>query len=342
MDSVSPENSFKCPPQPRVFRWTLAAALASLVIVSLVGAFFTTVNSARWTVWAALGCALLSALVLLGFTLRDSWAHRKWRKEINLAFEELGNESRETVTELERLRSIHDTQARLATLGELTVGLMHELNNPLSVVVGYNQLLTHALQRDSVDINAAKEFVYKTNRALAHMQKLIRNMRTAASGSSASEGPASEDLCLIATDLLGLFDEKIRSKRIMVQFEGFGNPQAVKCRAVELTQILLNLISNSLDALAGFNGAGQNQLFLRLVTERTGQDVLLHIEDSGPGVPEEISQKIMDPYFTTKPTHKGTGLGLSISQRLAQKNDGDLWLANPRNPTRFTLRLPTS
>ena len=111
----------------------------------------------------------------------------------------------------------------------------------------------------------------------------------------------------------------------------------INCRPVQLSQVLLNLLSNASDAVDAVNPK-----WVRLFIEDDETHVLIRVTDSGPGVPVNQRDQIFNPFFTTKASGKGTGLGLSIALRIVQEHNGSLFYDSKYTDTCFTLRLPKS
>lgn len=109
----------------------------------------------------------------------------------------------------------------------------------------------------------------------------------------------------------------------------------VVCVCVQIEQVLLNLLNNAHDAT--LNGDSPE---VELAVSRDGQYIVITVTDSGPGIPLDIRDKIMQPFFTTKEIGKGTGIGLSISKGIMEKHKGELYLDQESERTRFVVKLP--
>jgi len=139
----------------------------------------------------------------------------------------------------------------------------------------------------------------------------------------------------IVQDTVVLCQERLASRSIAVDGDASTSNQLVKCAPIAATQILLNLIANSVDALEQCE-----EKLISLNVEESGGCIHLIVQDSGAGIPNEIAEKVMQPFFTTKEVGKGTGLGLSISKGLAEKFGGQLSLTKSPSGARFALRFP--
>jgi len=246
---------------------------------------------------------------------------------------------------------------KLASLGRLVAGVAHELNNPISFVYAN----THALEKYTERLERYFEAVQsgRSRPELAalrdelRLEQTVRNLRTAITG--ARDGAERvrdivDDLRRLSADgggeVVGFdlgttarvaADWVARGTKtpVKITFSGDvtrrarGNPGHVQ-------QIVMNLVQNALDALAG---TGDPRLELRL-SERDGA-VVLQVIDNGPGIPAAQAQSVFDPFFTTKEVGKGTGLGLAISHKIAEEHGGALILCpNTSGGCCFELSLP--
>jgi len=218
--------------------------------------------------------------------------------------------------------------AKLASLGTLSAGVAHELNQPVAIIRG----ITQQLQEEpglAEDLCADLKIIEgQTGR----MTKIIKHLRTfcRTGGAEFSE----VDVHRTVQDCLLLIGEQLRTHDIEVSFELCDGEPIVLGDANELEQVFLNLITNARDAMDGRPGSritiGSHVLDNRLVLE---------FRDNGTGIPAEVCERIFDPFFTTKEAGKGTGLGLSISHTIIGKHQGELRVHND-NGAVFTITLP--
>ena len=138
----------------------------------------------------------------------------------------------------------------------------------------------------------------------------------------------------ILTDSLFICEEKIKRLVIILHIEEFGNIQ-IKARPVEISQVIVNLISNSIDALEH-----QDEKWIKIAAVYNESLLELVITDSGHGIPDAIAAKIMEPFFTTKEVNKGTGLGLSISKGIIEAHGGRIFIDQQCPNTRFIIQIP--
>jgi C4-dicarboxylate-specific signal transduction histidine kinase len=138
----------------------------------------------------------------------------------------------------------------------------------------------------------------------------------------------------LIADVVELCGENIKHKGIELNIENADNLK-ILCRPTEIAQVLVNLLSNSIDALE--NSTTKKWIKISAVNGVGGAEIL--VEDSGSGITKEVASNLMRPFFTTKSPGKGTGLGLSISRAILESHGGSLKLDNPFSPTRFVLRF---
>jgi C4-dicarboxylate-specific signal transduction histidine kinase len=140
----------------------------------------------------------------------------------------------------------------------------------------------------------------------------------------------------IVADTLEICRAKFKAHRVELILPQAIPELSVPCREVQISQALLNLLQNALDAVL----EGEGERWVRLEIEPRHDAVALSVIDSGPGIPVEIRARVMEPFFTTKPVGKGTGLGLSLSKTIAEDHEGSLEHGEDHGHTRFSIILP--
>ncbi len=227
----------------------------------------------------------------------------------------------------QRVRSFQSAQ--LATLGEMSAGIAHEINNPLAVINAQSQILRKSLS----DNPKAAEKLDKVIAMSKRISNIVRGLRTFAR--DGSKDPMSEfPVTAFVAEVQDLCYSRMKSLRIEFHAQ---YPEDLKAygREVQISQVLLNLINNAIDAIEKLP-----QKWIRLEIVDRGHDIVMSVTDSGSGIPAELREKIMQPFFTTKDVGKGTGLGLSISIGIARDHGGDLIYDSNSENTRFEIRLP--
>ena len=232
---------------------------------------------------------------------------------------------------------LRDTQAelvqagKLAALGQMSAALSHEFNQPLAAARNYAENAGLYLERDKLP--EAKRNIGHILGMVERMGRISRHLRNFARKPNQKLRPvALEGVVQEAQDLLGWRLEQAGAE-LIVDIAPAG--LSVTAGAVRLQQVLVNLLTNALDAT---EEAGDRRL--HLVARRAGDEVLLSLRDHGPGVPEQLQARIFDPFFSTKGVGKGLGLGLSISYNIVRDFGGALEVRNPpEGGAEFVLRL---
>ncbi|MEP9389737.1 PAS domain S-box protein [Mesorhizobium sp. KR9-304] len=237
--------------------------------------------------------------------------------------------------EIQRQREALHQSEKLAAIGSLLAGVAHELNNPLSVVLGQATMLQEELEGSAIAESAGKR-ARQIQSAAERCARVVRSfMAIARQHKAEKRAVAVAPLLEGAVELLAY---GLRSNGIAVYRDYESAMPEVFVDPDQLQQIVVNLIVNANQALQETDGK-------RAIEIRTfvGHDGLARIvvDDSGPGIPEAIQAQIFDPFFTTKPLGVGTGIGLSISRGLAESQDGRLALAaSSLGGAAFELTLP--
>lgn len=257
------------------------------------------------------------------------------------------------ITETERnLRNMNEVlmaeleQKRgLAKLGQASRELAHDLQNPLTIVVGSVELLASELKKAESSLydaddpeggDQAREYISVIEQSLTRCTKLLNVWRNLGRG---------DDLDLTPRDLGELLEKlhieakaMARNRQVAFNFETRDLEHTeVLVDAVQFPRTLMNLIGNALDALPPENG------MVSLEAEKDGKRVRILIRDNGHGIPEDLLQKIFEPYFTTKQEGKGTGLGLFIARRIVDRHGGKIEVeSHPGIGTTFSILLPVS
>jgi C4-dicarboxylate-specific signal transduction histidine kinase len=232
--------------------------------------------------------------------------------------------------------------SKLVTLGEMAAGVAHEINNPLSIIVmgaeKLERLQTQATKEPgSNDSNAlAINLLSRIRLAAGRITKIVAGLRTF-SRDGRNDAFTKAQLSQIVEDTLALCQSRFEQTKVRLEVCEIPKDWFIDCQAVQISQALLNLLNNALDAALETETPWVELDF----SEHHGQ-VEISVTDSGKGIPHNLMEKIMRPFFTTKPVGKGTGLGLSISSSILTSHGGSLRLDQDHPHTRFIMRLPKS
>src|SRR5215470_8007639 len=216
---------------------------------------------------------------------------------------------------------------KLAAMGQLVAGVAHELNNPLTSIVGYSELIS-----DEVQSGPARQKLDKMVREAQRMKRIIENLLRFARQNNLEKKSANLELLL--QDVLALREYHLRNHDVQVHVQIEPDLPPVGLDEDQFKQILLNLLNNSIDALESVR-----EKSIRIEAVRRDLRVVLRFDDSGPGFADV--NRVFDPFYTTKPVGKGTGLGLSICYGIVKEHGGEIYAANlePQG-ARVILELP--
>jgi PAS domain S-box-containing protein len=223
--------------------------------------------------------------------------------------------------------------AKMASLGEMAGSIAHEINNPLGIAVAKSTQLLRLLKQDNFDKEKAIGHVERVLSAADRIAKIVRGMRTFTRNGDHDPFEFTNISTLI-NDILVLCQERFTENQIKLLVSPIIEV-SIYCQLVQLGQVLLNLLNNAYDAVTMLADK-----WVRLDMTETSDSVLFSVTDSGTGIPKEIVEKIMHPFFTTKAIGKGTGLGLSISIEIVRAHHGRMWLDTANANTCFMVEIP--
>lgn len=254
-------------------------------------------------------------------------------REIQESHRELQEKNR-IVKESAKMASL----GRLAAVGEMAGGIAHEINNPLMIIQGKAHQLKKLVDAGKTPPEEVGQIADKILDTVERISKITGSLLRIGRGGESSE---RSDVAVqkILEDTIELGRERYRKLDIQVSVAGVPLDWSVTCNAVQISQVLLNLLNNAVDAV---KDERQREIVVRVSNDMSGF-YLFSVDDSGPGVSAHAHGKIFDPFFTTKSVGKGTGLGLSISKTIIEEHGGRLWLdENSSGWTRFSFTLPRS
>lgn len=258
------------------------------------------------------------------------------RKFFDLLADKIGATLKlQEVTRREREQAIALVSAsKMSVLGEVAAGIAHEIRNPVSAIATLCQIVRRMAMTDPIDGKMLLEQVERIERSLQRVTSIVSDLQDFSR--DASRDPFVEvALREVLSQTLTLCRAKFMKDRIALHVEDLPPDWKLECHPSQVSQVLLNLLMNAYDATKGLPGA-----WVKVDALDRGESLELAISNCGPPIPPELADRIMDPFFTTKPPGKGTGLGLSISSSIAKGHNGDLWLDRSSPTPRFVLVLP--
>ena len=220
------------------------------------------------------------------------------------------------LTEVRRLQNQMLQTERLMTIGQLSAGVVHEINNPLTSISVYSDYLLKKYEKEGMekgDLTRIKRIVDAADRILRFTKALINYARPMA------EEPSLVDLREVAVHAIGFCEHIIAGFDVTIQKDFPDDLPPVYGIKAQLEQIFVNLITNACHSMKGTGG----ELWVRIKDSKDGT-ILTELEDSGSGMPDEVASKAFEPFFTTKGEGEGTGLGLSIVKNIVDNHDGEI------------------
>lgn len=293
---------------------------------------------------------------------------KKHARELEEAYDELETAHEDLKAAQEQLVQ----QEKLASLGQLTAGIAHEIKNPLNFVNNFSDLSIELVEEareelsavggqpseESVDVQAVKEALDILDSIEGNLEKINEHgnradgiVKSMLQHSRGGDGETE------STDLNGLIEEYVNLafhgmrasehpinvdiKKDLVEDIG-----KIPLVAEDFSRVIINLCNNAFDAMwekvnSKGEKAGDYQPKLTVRTYQEDENVTIEIEDNGPGIPKDIKEQVLQPFFTTKKGAEGTGLGLSITNDIIKAHGGDIQVESENNTfTRFIIRLP--
>jgi two-component system, NtrC family, sensor kinase len=222
---------------------------------------------------------------------------------------------------------------KLSAIGELISGIAHELNNPLTGVMGYSQLLQ--LRKDLDD--RVRENLHKINNLALRCQKIVQNLLSFARKQKPERTLSDINEIIEKTVELRSYEFQVNNVEIFRELDK-DLPKTI-ADAHQLQQVFLNVLTNAEQAMLDVNGKGC--LTIRTSHDAAKSRIVVEIIDDGPGIPESHLTRIFDPFFTTKEVGKGTGLGLSLSYGMIKEHGGNIYARSRIGEgSSFVIELP--
>ena len=252
---------------------------------------------------------------------------------------DLADSFNQMASELEvREKALKDTQValvqseKMAAFGQLGAGIAHEVKNPLAGILGLTQLCLLEAEKETTQFKNLSLIEKETKRCKTIIENLLKFSR--------QEKVAFDmlDVNRVALDTIAIVNHQLGINQIKLLQELTPELPPVYGNANQIQQVLLNLMINAQQAMAGRPGT------IKLATSRLDMKMIkIQITDDGPGIPEDVQSKIFEPFFTTKPVGQGTGLGLSVSYGIVKTHKGDIDVqSEPGKGSVFTILLPAA
>lgn len=271
------------------------------------------------------GMIFAGIVLLLNFLLRF-----RRRNEQDLLELEILKKKNEEMEKLNRQAGEIAHLQRLETIGTLTSGVAHEFNNLLTPIMGYSILTLEQLPTDREDLQDNVLEIYQA----ACRAKEITTQLSNLSRKNTSLASTRFDLNELVKNVLHVA-RPVLPDGVKMQTESDGKPCMIEGNETQISQLILNLVINSFQAMEVTGG----EVTVSVKSEE--HMAVLRVSDTGPGIPEKLMKKIFEPFFTTKETGKGTGLGLAVACQVVREHAGTIWADSKEGEgCTFTVRLP--
>lgn len=263
----------------------------------------------------AITIAILFAYVIGLFSIS------RW--QMNMAYQKIKSQQSEL---------IHISN--LAALGEMSGGIAHEINNPLQILSTQISFIRRQLEVIEHIPTRVLKLLDQMDETVLRISNLVKGLRNLSRNTS-NDPKTTFSISTAMDDMLSVSSQKLKYLDIDLKIEGDTNIK-VHGHMVQLSQVFINLINNAVDAI----DEDTNKWINIYIFNNSNNKTIITFTDSGLGIPKDIAQKIMHPFFTTKDPGKGTGLGLSISNSMIEKVGGRLYYDSNSANTKFVIELP--
>lgn len=229
--------------------------------------------------------------------------------------------------------------AKMATLGEMSTGLAHEINQPLNVMRMAVVNVLKRLGRGDVDIEYLTEKLNRIDTQVQRAARVVDHMRVFGRRSEVEEQLFDPAQAVEGT--ISMLAEGMKGKGVQLRVGGMIDAVRVRGHVDQLEQVLINLMVNARDALLSRREKDRDfEPWISVEAERDENIIRLAVQDNGGGIDPRLLERIFEPFFTTKPVGVGTGLGLSVSYGIVDQMGGQLSVANIGEGARFQIELP--
>lgn len=235
--------------------------------------------------------------------------------------------------ELEQQKMINIQTSKMSALGEMAGGIAHEINTPLATMKMIASITQREIENEIFEIEPIVQKLIKLNLMIDRIAKIVKGLKTFSRDGS-NDPFIKVSLKKIIEETIDLCKEKTKSKDVMLFFDSTNLDLFSDCREVQISQVILNLISNAVDAVENLE-----EKWIRINLSHDNDYNYISVTDSGSGILPEIRNRIFEPFFTTKGLEKGTGLGLSISHGIIKSHKGELYVDSNSPNTCFMIKL---
>jgi signal transduction histidine kinase len=232
------------------------------------------------------------------------------------------------ITELSNLKDHVSFTEKLANLGEMFAGIIHDINNPLMMIEGTARRIKKRVTDEEVI-----DLLSKIEMSSQKISKIVKGIKVYIRQDS-DEPYVSENLGSIIDDALVICEHKLKENMVSVVLDPKINKIEIPCHFTQIFQVFVNLISNSVDAISDLQ-----EKSIEITTSETDSKYIIRFQDSGSGIPLDYQEKIFNAFFTTKDRGVGSGLGLSLCRKILEAHGGNLTIDNSVPHTTFLIEF---
>ena len=246
-------------------------------------------------------------------------------------------EKKRIEAELSQQREMMIASSKMASLGVMASGLAHEINNPLTVIMGLAGIMKLELEQgEQTSLETRLHHVELILQTAERISNIVKSLKTY---SRENDDPRKvTEVAQVLSETLGLCKEMSKKRQIQLLIDSnAGKDLFFNVNPTQIGQVILNLLVNAFDAIED-----APEPWVHITVESTPKMIRINITDCGNGIPVQIVEKMMEPFFTTKEPGKGTGLGLSISRKILDAHHGKLYYDRFSENTRFVIEVPVS
>lgn len=228
------------------------------------------------------------------------------------------------------------TSSKMSALGEMAGGIAHEINTPLAVIALRVEQMEECVKEGDLEAIDFMDGLSVIRKVTDRIAKIVNGLRFFAR-EGRTVAPQKIKVSVLIDETLSFCKERFANHGVQLEIKKDASYDSleVQCRAVEISQVLLNLLNNAYDAIESL----KDRWATLSILDR-GEYVEISVTDSGNGIPKDVQERLMQPFFTTKAIGKGTGLGLSISKGIVDSHQGKLYLDSDSKNTKFVMLLP--
>lgn len=245
------------------------------------------------------------------------------------------------VTDLKKAQETIENQkihslahSKLTALGEMAAGIAHEINNPLTIIMGRTSQTQRMILSGKSSPEEISQNLEKISSTTMRIAKIVKSMKSLSRDSNSEEFQIA-NLKEIIDDIMTISNEYLVKNKISVQIN-IPEDISMECNPGLISQAFINLVNNAIDAIKETN----DDRWIKAEAFVYGAQAIIHFYDSGPGIPPSLREKIMLPFFTTKEAGKGTGIGLSLIRTIVENHGGKFYINDSAPTTCFVIELP--